>query len=158
VSEEHVSDEQLSLLLDGRLSLAAREAVVAHIRRCPGCAERHDRWVELTATLRLEGAREWSPALTASTLTRLGPRARRGRSLRPSRRRGRDWSLPLAALLALLGGLALIMSGGGSLFALAPTSAGDFVPVGALVSGRPLVLLVGAVLVGLVALPLSRSR
>ena len=152
---EHVSTEQLSLLVDGQLSLAAREAVGAHIRRCPGCAEQHDRLIELTAALRLHGALEWSPAQTAATVSRVGEVGR----FRRRRLRGRrDWSLPIASALAVAGGLALALFGVGSLPALAPGGAVVFLPGASLLSGHLFVALAAAVAIGLLALPLSRSR
>lgn len=151
---EHVSTEQLSLLVDGQLSLAAREAVVAHIRCCPGCAEQHDLLIELTAALRLHGALEWSPAQTAATVSRVGEAGRFRRRLMGRR----DWSLPIASALALAGGLALALFGIGSLPALAPGGAVVFLPGASLLSGHLFVALAAAVAIGLLALPLSRSR
>jgi anti-sigma factor RsiW len=85
----HVSDEQLSLLADGELSLVARAAVLDHIGTCPSCAERHDALIDLVATLRLEPRLEWSAAGTSAVLDR-----RREMAGKPDR------ALPLAAVLA----------------------------------------------------------
>lgn len=156
---EHVSDEQLSLLLDGGLSLAGREAVRAHIRSCPACAEQHDRVVELTATVRLVGRLEWTPQHTEATLARLRatrePQPRQGRRLR-----ARDWSLPAACALALAGTSALLLAplGVGDALLAAPASASGFFALTLPVSGHVLVLLAAAVALGCLAYPLSRSR
>src|SRR5262249_21940717 len=124
---EHVSDDQLSLLLDGGLSLASRESVRAHIRSCPACAERHDRLVELTATVRLARRLEWTPRHTETTLARVH-HGRRARPALQSLRGRRDWSLPVAAALALAGiaGLLLAPLGIGSAVLAGLASAGGF--------------------------------
>ena len=149
---DHVSAEQLSLLIDGELSIASREAVVTHIRSCLRCAAEHDRLVELTATLRLHRPLEWSPAKTAATVQRLSEAARSSR-----RWRVHDWSLPLAAVWAAAGVFALIeLSLGATRSAVGGASV--LVAGGSLLSGRLLIALVVAVAVGLLAFPLSRSR
>src|SRR5207245_2221067 len=48
---DHVSSEQLSALIDGELSLTAREAVLGHLRECPTCAASHERLVEVAAVM-----------------------------------------------------------------------------------------------------------
>ena len=58
--DSHVSAEQLSLFLDGELSLTAREAVRGHLESCPACAERHDSLVATVSALRLQPAQLWS--------------------------------------------------------------------------------------------------
>lgn len=155
----HVGDDQLSLLLDGGLSLAAREAVVAHIRSCPACADRHDRLVEPTATIRLAGRLDWTEQHTRTTLARLqaGPR---GRDRIRDRLRGRDWSLPVAAILAVAGIGALLLAplGLGSAVLAAPAGASGLFALALPVSGHVLALLAAAVALGLLAYPLSRSR
>jgi anti-sigma factor RsiW len=155
---DHVSSEQLSLLVDGRLSLAAREAVIAHIRRCPSCAARHDGLIELTASLRLQGPLDWTQAHSETTLHRLRasdrPPSVELAARRPRRRR--DLSLPLACLLALAGGFALV--GVGPRLSIPAAGVLALLPGGPLLSGRLLVALAATVLVGLLALPLSRSR
>ena len=75
---DHLDDVQLSRLLDGDLSLTSREAVIDHLRTCPGCAARHDRLVAVTAALRMEPAMTWTGSDTEATLNRL-PRRRRGK-------------------------------------------------------------------------------
>ena len=156
---EHVSDEQLSLLLDSGLSLAAREAVVTHIRSCPGCAERHDRMVELTATIRLASRLDWTEQHTQATLARLHTSQHRRGEI-TSRLRGRDWSLPVAATLALAGVAALLLApfGLGNAVLAAPASASGFFALALPVSDHVLALLAAAVALGCLAYPLSRSR
>lgn len=154
---EHVSAEQLSLLIDGELSLASREAVVTHIRSCPRCAAEHDRLIELTATLRLRPSLEWAPAQTAATMKRLGERARSSPRGGSRRRRGRDWSLPLAAVLAFAGVFALIELSLGTVHT-AFSGATVLFAGGSLLSSRLLIALVVALAIGLLAFPLSRSR
>jgi anti-sigma factor RsiW len=157
---DHVSGEQLSLLIDGQLSLASRDAVFTHLRSCPRCAARHDHLIELTASLRLHGRLEWSPEQTAATLQRLRAPVASNRRLRPHRLLlRRDWSLPIAALLACGGIAAMALASSiGATVVAAPAAAVSILPGGSLVSGHLLVALVAAVLVGLLALPLSRSR
>ena len=156
---EHVSDEQLSLLLDSGLSLAAREAVLTHVRSCPACAERHDRLVELTATMRLAGGLDWTQQHTEATLARV----RSSTSRRPqitARLQARDWSLPVAATLALAGISALFLGpfGVGNALLTAPASASGFLSLALPVSGHVVLLLAAAVALGCLAFPLSRSR
>lgn len=76
---DHLDEVQLSRLLDGDLSLTSREAVIDHLRTCPGCAARHDRLVAVTAALRMEPAMTWSGSDTGATLNRLPRRRRRGK-------------------------------------------------------------------------------
>jgi len=76
---DHLDDVQLSRLLDGDLSLTSREAVIDHLRTCPGCAARHDRLVAVTAALRMEPAMTWTGSDTGATLNRLPRRRRRGK-------------------------------------------------------------------------------
>lgn len=114
----HVSDEQLSLLADGELSLVSRRAVLDHLQSCPSCAERHDALVDLVATLRLERGVAWSADDTGAVLERGRAAASR-----------RDRALPLAAGLAfavlVLGALSfpLIEAGVRVGFRLASTAA-----------------------------------
>ena len=159
MSGGHVSDQQLSLLVDASLSLAAREAVVAHIRACPTCAERHDRLIDTTATLRLAGSISWSPAHTDATLARLQPDTRRHNRLQ-RRLCERDWSLPVASAVALAGliGVLLAPFGVGATVAKAPANAAALLSLGLPVSGHALTVLAAAVAIGCLAYPLSRSR
>jgi anti-sigma factor RsiW len=152
---EHVSDGQLSLLIDGELSLAAREAVIAHVRACPVCAARHDTLIELAAPLRLQPALQWSPDQTEATLRRV--RTRPGLRARVSAGE-RDWTLAFAGLLAAAGVIAAVvlapLASGGSLGVLSA-----LLPGGLFGGSRQLLVALTAVAVlGLAALPLSRSR
>jgi anti-sigma factor RsiW len=88
----HVTDEQLSQLADGELSLVARRAVLDHVAACPACAARHDALVDLVATLRLEPMVAWTDEATAAAVERAA--APTG---------ARDRALPLAAMLAVAG-------------------------------------------------------
>ena len=67
----HVSDEQLSLLIDNELSLTARQAVTSHIETCPTCAERHDALVDVAAALRLAPSATWPAERTRTLLAAL---------------------------------------------------------------------------------------
>jgi anti-sigma factor RsiW len=154
---EHVGDEQLSLLIDGELSLTAREAVRLHLRSCPGCAERHDAMVELTALLRLEPTVVWSPAQTEAVVSRLRARPAWPRLLVAA---GWDWALVLAGVVAAVGLLALVWLPG-DISGLAAGSIRAFLsllPSGGFGSGRLLLALAAIVLLGVAAVPLSRSR
>jgi anti-sigma factor RsiW len=87
----HVTDEQLSRLADGELSLVSRHAVLAHLETCPACAARHDGVIDVVAALRLQPPLAWTPEHT-------GVVVERGRATA----RSRDRALPLAVGLALL--------------------------------------------------------
>ncbi len=156
---EHVSDEQLSLLIDGQLSLAAPGAVTAHVRACPPCAARHDALIELTAVMRLQQPLRWLPPQTQAAIARV-----RSRPLRPKRLRAgeRDWTLAFAGLLAAGGVLASVLLVPGVFGGLAHGSMAALsalLPGGGLVSsGHLLVALAAIALLGFAALPLSRSR
>ena len=147
-----MSDEHLSLLIDGELSLAAREAVRAHVASCPACAERHDALVNVTAALRLQPRSSWTPAASARTLARLGPQ------------RQRDWALPLAGLLAfLVSAVAMTTLPVGVWLGLARSTLEAITALGprGLVPGSLstlAVLLAVAVLGPLLAYPLARAR
>jgi anti-sigma factor RsiW len=149
----HVTDEQLSLLADGELSLVSRRAVLDHLEACPACAARHDGVIDVVAALRLQPGVAWTPAQTAAVVDRGHSAAR-----------GRDRALALAAGLALLalvlGALSwpLVAAGGRLGFRFAST-------VGALVShqvGVSATVLGGLAALALVAavvtLPLARWR
>ena len=49
---EHLTDELLSRLIDGDLSLAVREAALGHLRECARCSARQEALVAVAATLR----------------------------------------------------------------------------------------------------------
>jgi anti-sigma factor RsiW len=88
----HPDDVQLSRLVDGDLSLTSREAVIAHLRLCPSCSERHDQLVAVAATLRLEPPLRWTREETDSVLHQLPQRRHRVR-------------------VAVAGGVSLVMCG-----------------------------------------------
>ena len=147
---DHVSDEQLSLLLDGELSLTAREAVSRHLADCPTCAARHDQLVEVTAKLRLHPALTWTDATTETTVSHLAQQPRR--STRPRMRRAAlvavAVAVPVALLVLAIGtaahafGRFAALAGGGVVF----------------VSPRTLLILAGLALLGLLAYPLAHTR
>lgn len=103
---DHISVEQLSALIDGDLSLTAREAVIGHLRTCPTCAATHERLVEVVAVMTAVPGERWSPEMTRTILH--GLEAAR---LPPPHHTtgGRDWSLPIAIGLAVGGALALLV-------------------------------------------------
>ena len=116
----HVSDEQISSLIDGELSLTAREAVGAHLRSCPACAARHDAFVSAVAALRLSPALVWRESLTEAVTRKLPPR-------------GRNLALPIAAVLSLVALLAsaaylAIFSAGLTVAESIVRALGSFVP------------------------------
>jgi anti-sigma factor RsiW len=154
----HPSIEQLSALIDGELSLVAREAVSAHLRDCPACAARHEELVEVAAALAAIPAERWSGEMTAEVLQRTAgaPTA----SAAPVR--GRDWSIPVAAGLAVVGfaAVALVapfpvtsLFGGLRLNVFAALAEGAGLPFGGF-----LAVLVVLPVVGLLAVPLLRER
>jgi len=148
---EHASDEQLSLLLDGELSLTAREAVTRHLASCPGCAARHDELVDITAALRLQPTLSWTQASTAGTLERLQQRPNQWR--RPLRVAA--FSAAAAASISILG---LAIAGATSV-AKAYTGLASVAGGGvAFVSPRTLIILGALALMGLLAYPLAHSR
>jgi len=94
----HLSDEQLSLLIDGESSLGAREAAVRHLRDCVGCTERHEWLVDVVAELRLAPAVRWDPQATTAILAQLG-----------GQRRAREWSTAISVVVALVGAVLLVV-------------------------------------------------
>jgi len=93
----HLSDDQLSLLVDGELSLGAREAAGRHLRDCVGCAERLDVLVDVVAELRLAPALRWDAQATTRVLANL------------EQPRAREWSTTIAAAVAVIGAVALAL-------------------------------------------------
>ena len=73
---EHVTGEQLSMLIDGELSLVTERAVRAHLFGCPQCASLHDRLIEVTARLRPLPALSWSDHSSRAVMERIEPRPR----------------------------------------------------------------------------------
>lgn len=155
---DHVSTEQLSALIDGQLSLVSREAVIAHLRHCPGCASSHDALVEVAAVMTVVPAERWSAQLTEQVMRQVVVRD----PLPREQRRERDLSLPVAALIAAAGALAVLLVAPFSLASgfdglrlnLFAALAAD---VGFPVSGFLFVLLLLPVL-GVLAVPLIRER
>ena len=146
---EHVSDEQLSLLLDGELSLTAREAVSRHLAGCPSCAARHDQLVDVAATLRLHPALTWTEAATDHTLSRLQQQPR-------ASTRWRARGAVLIAAVAAIGALMFVA------ISVAAHAFGRFAALAGgglvFVSPRTLLILAGLALLGLLAYPLAHTR
>lgn len=134
----HLSDEQLSMLLDGELSLTGRHAATEHLGGCVSCAGRLDELVEVSAALRLAPAVRWSPEATGRVLARLE---------RPT---VRDRSTTIAVGVALLGllGLSFELPVVGALVGTLNTAVAiltAFVPIGLGVSGTASVAMLIAV-------------
>ena len=157
---EHVSDQQLSSLIDGQLSLASRQAVIEHVRSCPRCAARQDELVEVAAVMQAAPSLVWSETSTDGVLERIrGERRRPSHRTRPSR----DWTLPIAGALAVIGLAAVTIFipplahdtlGGSGLDAIRAVTPG----AGVLWSGHFVVALAVVIAVGAFALPLIRAR
>jgi anti-sigma factor RsiW len=154
----HPSVEQLSALIDGELSLVAREAVGAHLRECPTCAAQHQELVEVAAALAAVPAEQWTAKMTAELLERAQATPRE----RAEPVRARDWSLPIAAALAVVGVAAVALAspfpaasmlGGLRLNVFAAFAEGAGVPFGGFLA---VLFLLPAL--GLLAVPLLRQR
>lgn len=148
---EHLTEEQLSSLIDGELSLAARETASAHLRGCPRCAGRHDALVEAVSALRLEQPLPWQERDTRRVLARI------------TRTQRRELALPLALASAALAGLlgALELEAVRAAVAIAASTlgaAGAFLPsaLGGGPSGTLAAVLAVAVLAPLLSLRLAR--
>lgn len=102
---DHVSTEQLSALIDGQLSLVSREAVIDHLRHCPSCASSHDALVEFAAVMTAVPAERWSAQLTEQVIRQIVV----WDALPREPRHQRDLSLPVAALIAAAGALAVLL-------------------------------------------------
>ncbi len=149
---DHVTDEQLSLLIDGELSLTAREAVGNHVRRCPTCASRHDALVAAVAALRLSTTLEWRDEATDRVWSRLAPRGER------------NLALPIAVVLAALA-LALaapyltVVSAAVTIAGAIARAVGSFLPtVGGNSASTVAALVAFAVFGPLLSLRLARRR
>ena len=149
----HLSDEQLSRLIDGDVSAQTREAMNAHMSDCHQCAERHDQMIKTVATLRLSPPMRWRQDLTEATLARVTDTSTE------------DRSLPVSTLIALTGvtactlvapllhtGLAI-----GSVIYAAVDQLGPNIPL-TTPSATLLALIVLAILAPLAAFPLARWR
>lgn len=149
----HLSNEQLSRLIDGELSLGARDTAQRHLRDCAHCQEQLDAFVDIAAELRLTPAVTWDAGATARLLTQL------------DHRRPREWSTPIAVAIAVLGALLLalelpaISSLTGMLTSITSVLTA-FLPTGVGLPSAPAlaILLVVAILGPLLAMPLSRRR
>ena len=155
---DHASAEQLSALIDGELSLTAREAVIGHLRECPTCAASHERLIEVAAVMTSYPAEHWTRQMTERVLLAL----ERGEPEPPQLVMTRDWSPPIALLLAVAGLLAVVAVApffvataldGLHLNLFAALAAGAGLPV----TGFLVVLLLLPAL-GLFAVPLIRHR
>jgi anti-sigma factor RsiW len=156
---DHPTNEQLSAFIDGELSLASREAVIAHIRGCPSCAARQEALIEVAAALRTQQPISWTGAETERVLATVAA----GSVRRAPPRVRRDWTLPLAAVPALIafagllvvapGLLATGFSGSGFAALAAMTPSGGLLPAGHL-----LLALAALAALGAAALPLVRAR
>jgi anti-sigma factor RsiW len=155
---DHATVEQLSGLIDGQLSLLAREAVSAHLRECPTCAALHEDLVEVAATLTTIPREHWTPQLTAEVLRR----AAADPAHPVSAASGRDWSLPIAAAIAVAGFGALVFAApvpvsavfdGLRLNVFSAFAQGAGMPFGGFLT---VLLLLPAL--GLLAMPLLRQR
>ena len=155
---DHVSAEQLSALIDGELSLTAREAVLGHLRACPTCAALHERLVELAAVMTSLPAVQWTPQLTQRVLVALDT----AEPEPPQLVIARDWSLLIALLLAVAGLLAVVAVApffvataldGLRLNIFAALAAGAGLPVASF-----LIVLLLLPALGLFAVPLLRQR
>ena len=154
----HPSVEQLSALIDGELSLVAHEAVSAHLRECPACAAQHEALVEVAAALTTIPTERWTAELTGEVLQRITVDP--GERVAPAR--SKDWSLAVAAALALVGFAAVALAAPLSVTSLfdglrlnvfAALAEGAGLPFGGF-----LAVLILLPALGLLAVPLLRER
>jgi anti-sigma factor RsiW len=150
---DHVDSGQLSRLIDGDLSLTSREAVMAHLRDCARCAQRHDELIAVAASLRLLPPVEWS---TMDTDRVVG-------GLEKGRRR---WRIPVSLAACVAVCLAAVMAAT-SLTGLGLALGHVIVAVVVAVSPAPTlasspqlvwVIMAVAILAPLAAYPLARWR
>jgi anti-sigma factor RsiW len=134
----HLSDEQLSMLLDGELSLTGRHAATEHLGGCVGCAGRLDELVEVSAALRLAPAVRWSPEATGRVLARLERPVAHDRSTVAAMGLALLGLLLLSFELPVLGALVSMLNTVVAIFTA-------FVPIGAGVSGTTSVAVLIAV-------------
>lgn len=150
----HASDQQLSMFIDGELSATSRATVAAHLAGCPACAERHERLVDVAASLRILPAVRWTPAATAATIERCQ---------QPPVAAGRVSRGVLAALaLAVLAAAALSTTWLSALLSIARSAAATalvVLPLGPAGGAANLwILLATAILAPLAALTLARGH
>jgi len=72
---EHLTDELLSRLIDGDLSLGVREAVLGHLRGCARCSARQEALVNVAAALRQIPAVELSDQVIGRIVAGVDERA-----------------------------------------------------------------------------------
>ena len=100
----HLSNAQISGLIDGDLSHVSREAVRLHLGHCLECAQRHDELVGVVTAFRLQPAVRWRPELTSMTVARLPEQTVASRfHRRPSVCWTRSLALPLATTVVAVG-------------------------------------------------------
>ena len=100
----HLSDAQISGLIDGNLSHVSQEAVRLHLGHCLECARRHDELVSVVTALRMQPAVRWRSELVPPTVDRLPEQAAASWSGRhPRVRWNRSFALPIATTLVAVG-------------------------------------------------------
>jgi anti-sigma factor RsiW len=152
---DHLTDEQLSRLIDGDLPPIARTAAMTHLHGCTACALRHDTLVEAVAGLRTAEPFVWTPRSEDGALERI--------RARPARRRVDVGSLSFVAMVIVsLIAIALVVPPllrtglGVARVALAPVA---WLAPGGAGPGRALFALVAVAFIGpLLAYPLMRWR
>jgi anti-sigma factor RsiW len=149
----HLDDLTLSRLVDGDVSLVAREAAFDHLRRCSACAARHDQLVAAVAALREMPPARWSPGQSDMVAARLGERPVRV----PVRPLALGAGLLAAATLSVAAVPALLSA---PTLSLTVRVMGALIPGGALASGSGMLLALAVIAVAapLAALPLARWR
>ena len=150
---DHLDDVVLSRLIDGDLSLITRSAVIGHLERCPGCAQRHDDLVTVAASLRMQRPAEWSDAMTDRVLAQLPARKHRVRAAVAA---GLSAVLFLVALLDVAPLIASMVALAGVFAAVAVA----VVPAPVAAGGAQMLAGVALIAVGapLIAYPLAKWR
>lgn len=162
----HLSDAQISGLIDGDLSHVSQEAVRLHLGHCLECARRHDEIVGVVTALRMQPAVRWRPQLTPTTVDRLPDQGAASRSQRHlSVRWNRSFALPLATTLVAIGAflaalLIPVVRSGVEIAHSSFETIGDVIPspIALSPSGSLIVLLVLAVVCPWLSLRLARRR
>ena len=98
----HLSDKQISLLIDGDLSHVAQEAARLHLRHCLGCAQRHDEFVGVVTAFRLQPAVRWRPELAPTSVDHLPEQTASSPPRCLGAQRNRSLALPLATTLVAI--------------------------------------------------------
>ncbi len=151
---EHIPIEQLSRLIDSDLSLTERVAVLAHLVRCPACAERQSRLIDVAAPLRELPPTHWTPAHSDNAIAHA---ARRHET------RGAIILTATASLIATatVTALAVLTPLWGTVALLVTVAIGLVATVAPLGPDAPhaiLALVIAAILAPLLAYPLARWR